>query len=531
MSELEERLTRSHQIDAGSEDLTNSGSMRRVWISIGIILAALVTRVGLLGAPAEFDEFYHYIPALGWPETGELRILDGSYTRASAYTLAVARFLDVTGQNSLFAARLVSLLPGLLLPLVLFWWVRAHVGETAAVIATAFAILWPQGILESQLLRFYSLHVLLFFAGAISVYAAVIEQGPLRWVHAVAAIGFLGAAMALQITTFVACGGIVVFLAGHVLLRLHPSRRWVWGIGSLVLIVVALATIWPTGALDQAWALYRFSPDHAIATRDYAAYYHNSLRRAYETFWPLFPVAALFALRLNARLTWYCVAIFSTVLVLQSFGAMKADRYISGAMPFFFTIWGMAAVQIMRVCRPYLSSAALLGCTGFLMASNGFVISSAKMALGGGYDARFRQDFSGVSDLLASLDDDIFVATTHELHMVVETGGYNIDVRQQAGWEAEFDPNAIFGLDPRTGRYAVRGEAGLEMLLGCVQSGVMITVNNVWQGERIGEPFRRAAAAQDVSFDVIAAGMLVAVHWQTVLLKTPQCEGVPDLYY
>ena len=497
-------------------------------ISVMIVVAAVLTRSGLMWAPPEFDELYHFIPALGWGETGDLRILDGSYTRAAAYTVAVARFLDLTGQDSLAAARVVSLLPGLAIPLALFWWLRGPVGGLAAGLATGFAVLWPQGILESQLLRFYSLHVLLFFAGAVAVYAAATGQGLVRWGWAVAALVLLGAATLLQVTTIIACGGLAIWLAGRAMMAVRPGRRWAWALGGAVLILGALAVLWSTGAPEKAWALYRFSPGDAVATRDYGAFYHNGLRGTYETFWPLFPVAVLLALRVNAQITWFCAAIFCTVFLVQSFGAMKADRYISGAMPFFFAIWGMAGVRLVQLMRPHVSAAVMVGCIGLLLASNGFVISSAKLAMGGGYDARYRPDFSGVTDLLKPWQDVPFLATTHELHMVAELGDYDVDLRQSAGWDAEFDPTALFGRDPRTGRFAVRGEAGMTQLLACKRAGVLVSVDDIWKDDRIGGAFRRAAAAQGMALHIRRAGALVAIRWDNAEPRIPQCGGVPE---
>lgn len=505
-----------------------------VLISVMIVVAAVLTRSGLMSAPPEFDELYHYLAALGWLETGELRILDGSYTRAAAYTLTVARFLDLTAQDSLAAARVVSLLPGLALPLALFWWLRGRAGGLVAGIATGFAVLWPQGILESQMLRFYSLHVLLFFAGAVAVYAVASGQGRTRWGWAIAALVLLGAATLLQVTTVVACGGLAIWLAGRALVTVNPGRRWAWGLGGAVLILAALALLWPTGALEKAWALYRFSPGNAVATRDYAAFYHNGLRKVYETFWPLFPVAVLLALRVNARLTWFCVAIFGTVFVVQSFGAMKADRYISGAMPFFFAVWGLAGAEILQMARRRLpvsqvmTASILVGCIGFMLASNGFLVSSVKLAAGGGYDTKFRPDFSGLTELLKPWRDVPFLATTNELHMVAELGDYDVDLRRSAGWEAEFDPAALFGRDPRTGRYALRGEEGMVRLLACVRAGVLVSVDEIWKGNRIGGAFRSAAAAQGIALQVRSAGALVAVRWDEADPSTPQCDGVPE---
>ncbi len=526
--------------------IATDGFSAGVLVTVVILAAALATRIGLLTAPPEFDELYHYLAAEGWRDTGALSILDGSYTRVSGYTLAVARFLDLTGQDSLAVARIVSLVPGLALPVVLFWWMRCRVGGLAAGIASGLVVLWPQGILESQLVRFYSLHVLVFFVGAVAVYAAASGQGRARLVWAVVATVSLIVAARVQVTTVVACGGIALWLSCRGIAVAQPSPRSAWMLGAAAVIVVAGAggLLWSTGLIEKAWAIYRFAPGNAVGTHNFAAFYHNGLRNTYETFWPLFPVAVLLALRVNAALTWFCVAIFGTVFVVQSFGTLKADRYISAAMPFFFAVWGVAGVQLASLARTALrhlslggagskplslfsGTSVLAACLGFMLLSNGFVITSAKLAAGGGYDAKYRPDFSGLAALLGPWRDAPFRATTHELHMVAELGDYDVDLRQDDGWAAEFDADTLFGRDPRTGRFAVRGLAGMTRLLACQRDGVLVTVSSIWGTSEIGSAFREAAAAQYLALQTRQAGPLVVVRWTDPARRTADCGDVP----
>ncbi|MEM7710704.1 MAG: hypothetical protein AAF264_08145, partial [Pseudomonadota bacterium] len=137
------------------------------------LLAALVFRLGLMTAAPEFDELYHVLAARSLNEVGELAILDGAYTRANLYTRGVAAIMALQGDDGLTTARLLSLAFGCFLPALVFLWVRSIAGNLTAGIAATFAVLWPQGILEAQFVRFYAPHVFFFFVGAASIWIAV----------------------------------------------------------------------------------------------------------------------------------------------------------------------------------------------------------------------------------------------------------------------------------------------------------------------------------------------------------------------
>jgi hypothetical protein len=111
--------------------------------------------------------------------------------------------------------------------------------------------------------------------------------------------------------------------------------------------------------------------------------------------------------------------------------------------------------------------------------------------------------------------------------MVAELGDYDVDLRQDDGWAAEFDADTLFGRDPRTGRFAVRGLAGMTRLLACQRDGVLVTVSSIWGTSEIGSAFREAAAAQDLALQTRQAGPLVVVRWADPARRTADCGDVP----
>jgi hypothetical protein len=169
------------------------------------------------------DELYHVMAAQGWLAHGEPRIADGLYTRAELFTALVAGSLRLFGDN-LVAARLPSVVAGSLLVVAVFLWTRMVVGSAAAWIA---ALLLCLSALSFQLFlwaRFYALHALVFWLGAIGTYALVEAELSLwRKLGLVVGIGvaFL-LALHLHDVTLVGLAAIAVWLC------LTVALPWLW---------------------------------------------------------------------------------------------------------------------------------------------------------------------------------------------------------------------------------------------------------------------------------------------------------------
>ncbi|MGH6886717.1 MAG: glycosyltransferase family 39 protein, partial [Geminicoccales bacterium] len=91
---------------------------------------------------------------------GQLRVADGVYTRTPLFTIFLAQWLGLFGEN-LVVARLPSLIAGTALVVLVLLWTRAVAGSLAAILAALLLALDPENLQISQWGRFYTLHCLM----------------------------------------------------------------------------------------------------------------------------------------------------------------------------------------------------------------------------------------------------------------------------------------------------------------------------------------------------------------------------------
>ena len=92
--------------------------------------------------------------------------------RTALFTIFLAQWLGLFGEN-LVVARLPSLIAGVALVVLVFLWTRTVAGNLAAVLAALLLALDPENVQISQFARFYALHALLFWLGAVGTYRLV----------------------------------------------------------------------------------------------------------------------------------------------------------------------------------------------------------------------------------------------------------------------------------------------------------------------------------------------------------------------
>jgi hypothetical protein len=173
----------------------------------------------------------------------------------------------------------------------LFVWTRAVAGRRAAWIAGLILCLSPQAIALSQFIRFYTLHALAFFAGAISLYFLVArlgrsDIGTAAW--ATLAVLSLSFAVHLQITTAIGLAGLFAWSA----MRDNPAVRWgaaAIAVGGVLLVALAFHS----GTVARLWKLYN---EQALWAEGMGfRFYHRVFADSFPTFWSLLPLAALVA--------------------------------------------------------------------------------------------------------------------------------------------------------------------------------------------------------------------------------------------
>ena len=498
------------------------------WLGACLVLAAaLAFRVGLLHAPGEFDEFYHLLAARGWLETGSPRILDGEYWRGALFTRMVAGLFEITGSQDLPTARLVSVAAGSLVPVVLFLWLDRVVGPGPALLAAVFAILWPQGLLESQFVRFYALHVLTFLSGAVTFYLLLVGGGVSRLFYGLATALFWSLAVQLQISSVI--GISAALLGGLPVLAIHRNaglRAWLLMGGGLVsLALVAAAVLGTTDIGERAWAFYRWTPAHAAALRDYYGFYFNQLQMAYGVLWLASLVLVPLGLRINAALTLFCGTIFTICFLTHSFGGMKALRYLSYAMPFLFVMWALGLCAVFDLLKtrgvdPRLRVALALAAGIGVVTGTDFAPRSLELASGAGLPPR--GDWSEGAAVVGDWGAVPFVATTRELHHVAHIGSY--DVLFSRSRVTELDPPQDFGVDPRTGRPVVGHADNILRILRCVPDGLLVTSPHWWRSKGWQDRLLPRVTENGTELSMRERGALLAIRWRNANPLPDSCN-------
>lgn len=496
-------------------------------LALAIGALAALFRVGLLNAAPEFDELYHVLAARGWLETGRPSILDGEYTRGLLFTRAVAEFMSLTGSEDVASARLISVAAGSLVPVVLFLWLYRLAGLAPALIASAFAIAWPQSILEAQFVRFYAVQVLAFLTGATAFYLTFQTRGTERMVWAVLTLVAWAFALHVQIASLFGIGGALAWAVLSIIFNRfqHWHHRAILIAGLAVILVLCLAAAAGLGVLQKAWALFRWTPPHAAELRDYVGFYHNQFERWYGILWWLTPFLAAIAFWTRPNLTSYCLAIFGSCFLVHSFGGMKSLRYLSYASPFLFSIWAISAATIAqmlaeRVGWKVAASLGVVAAVG-LFALNSFASRSVELALGQGLPAR--GDWRQASDIIDDWASAPFVMTTRELHMVAHVGPY--DMLYSNSRIAEIDPPIDFSVDHRTGRPVIGSSEALAAVLDCERSGLLVTSPLWW--ERNGRMVEDLLSERQLNIDQREDGSVKAVRWGDPASQNSDCGGIP----
>ena len=491
----------------------------RPWLAaLAVLLLAGLVRALHLDYGAYVDELYHLLAARGWLAEGELRIAEGLYDRAAGYTLLNAWAFELFGE-SVQVARAIPVVFGSLLVAGLFLWTRSVAGALAAWLAALLLCFAPEAIMVSRFARFYALHGVLFFVGAIGVYALVEWRPALRKAVAIAlgsAVCFV-LALHFQVITVIGLAGIGLWIGLVVVLPWLVATFRTSGLTGRALIVGALVAGAATAVLvlqsdlaARQFERLRSVPPWAASTKDAFWYYHVAFSAQYGSLWPLLPLAVLIGLARRPRPTLFCLLIFTPPLIVHSIGAMKSMRYLYYVLPFLFTIFGIAFEAVARGLqrfvretggaamaafglrpRPWLLERALpAALLLFVLASNEAFIRAAGMIVG---LERFMpvQNLprweAARADLEPWLEEADVVLTSSELEALFYLGRYDVLISRSRA--AEIDDYEEFGRDHRTGRPVISTVDSLERLIDCHADGLIVTPTRLWRASpHIGDP-------------------------------------------
>lgn len=465
---------------------------------------AILTRTGIVDLPPIYDELYQTAPAKSWVNEGSYAVLNGTYERAQLFTWLIAVSFELSGEFGMRAARFIpSVVPGALLVALVAVWSRLVIGSVAGWFVAFLLLLWPNGIEVSQYARFYALHGLVFVSGALLLYGATGQafSPKVRIEMAVAAAGLFLLALHLQPITMIGLISLSIWLAVAVLPRWYAQHRWI--LPAAVVGAVFCGAILATGLFDDTieWALttYRWEPWPPV--RD-TTFYHRDFRDNYPTFWPLFPFAALLAIRSFPRPAIFALIFFSASFVLHSFGGLKNIRYLYSQMPFFFVIWGAVLQSILPTLwrsarqtadaaagqfvgprfRNAMATAALTVSLVFLVAANPAVERSINLARGEPDDfllGKRRWVWPEAREVVEPwLRQDAVIVTTEAMLAVEWLGDFDITFNKPHFSELAYANGGSvepFTLDPRTGRPVIGEMTDLQRVVRCEPVGILIS--------------------------------------------------------
>jgi 4-amino-4-deoxy-L-arabinose transferase-like glycosyltransferase len=515
---------------------------RSSWLAPALLgCLALAVRLPNLDHAAELDELYHFFAAQSWLAEGQLRVAEGVYARTALFTIFLAQWLGIFGEN-LVVARLPSLIAGTALVVLVFLWTRAVAGRLAALLAAVLLALDPEHLQLSQLIRFYALQCLFFWLGAIGTYRLVTSPSPGPGLSLLLALGIVvcfGAALYLQMTTLIGLLGVAVWLALvwglPRLARCPPRTRWGIVAGLAVVGGGAIGVLIETGLAAELFARYRSTPLFGAENRDAFWFYHAFLTIYYPTLWPLVALAVVIGLAYRPRPTGYCACVVAVAFVVHSFAAPKEMRYISYASPFLFVLWGIALAEIWPrlwrfladVCtraitwlglgqlgRPGVYGALAMVLVFTIMANGAWVRTAAEM-FGFVIPPMKRQpDWAAARGPLESLlADAAIVLTTNELLALYYLGRYDVLISKSR--LSEIKKGREFSIDPRTGRPVIGTAESLALIMDCYPDGLIVGDTGRW-----GNPAQLDDAVADLvearadKVEVPAAGVLAYIWRQ-----------------
>jgi 4-amino-4-deoxy-L-arabinose transferase-like glycosyltransferase len=314
---------------------------RLPWAEVALVaLLALVVRLVYLDHSPYIDELNHALAARSLLEDGTLRINGGSpYARSWLYTLLVAGMVALLG-DTLVVGRIPAVVAGTVLVAAVFLWTRSVANRSAAWIAAVLLCFAPISIYLSQQVRFYTLHALLFWLGAVAVYGAVTGVGRRRKALLLAASAVCFAlAFHLQPTTAVGVLAVCAWVAVDripALARQVRARRWRGPAAVAILVAAGLFALLATGVLERGASLFGYADAWAAHNRDNVRFYHDLFVSQFASLWTLLPLLFLLGASRWPRPAVFFATVFATAFLVHSLAAWKHERYIFYALPFFF---------------------------------------------------------------------------------------------------------------------------------------------------------------------------------------------------
>lgn len=488
-----------------------SGTIRdsRVGVVLLFLLSSAFFSINL-DRPENPDELYHVLAARGLLETGEPTIAEGRYWRTFLFTRLVALFFAIFGE-SLWSARLPSVLATAAIVAVLFLWVRREVGPRAAWLAAGFYAISPFAVSIAQFARFYAVQTLAFTLASWLLYDLLCRRlrPLLRLLGAVVIVVLTALAIHLQPTTLIGVAGLASWAAALLAIRVTTARHLAVRVKIALLVFSGLALVgvvaasWTAGWLEELWARYRATPLFNAPFRDHFWFYHQWYIMLYPTLWTLTGLLAIVAYIRAPDLITMVTTSFIVAFIIQSFGGSKNLRYFAYIQPFLFVIWGVAAAAlwersrdatrelterlvgvfgalggVARTAARTLVAAAILSVVmvnPFWLRTFGLM---ANVPIGPEVpDADWRRALPALAPLASEV---AVVVDGEELAPLYYLGRHDILFSPSKFLELPEERRYDFGRDERTGRPIIASHAALEKVLRCYPSGLFLAPRMHW---------------------------------------------------
>jgi hypothetical protein len=480
-----------------------------------VALVAATVRLYMAGHESQllWDELFHLLAARSWADGHTLVIANGIYGRAWLFTALIGELYRLFGE-SVFVARLPSLLAGTGWVVAVFLWTRSVASAPAAWIAAMLFCFAPASLFLSQFIRFYALHGLLFWIVAVNWYAVVCRSIPsteVAW-RIVLLLVSGGIALHLQLTTVIGLLVLGVWSAAEVGRQwldpeLRTTKLRVLIAGGVIAGLVGAGYL-AVGGLDHWIDLYRGSAVFVAQQRaDNVVAYHQMLVSQFPTLWTLLPLAVLVGMRAMPRPVLFSTTMFLGVVLIHSFAGRREERYIAYAMPYFFVLWGIAIAvvwpQINRVSRMAVTSALGTAANfrtlekplgaGLALAAVIFAILSNPATVSAAKRLRSPQEFPtqptshwrDASEVLRPwLERAEVLVTTNGTYAQYYFGDYDFEVSRNI--VSQTDTAEEFGRDRRTGRLAISEPESVRSVLSCFQTGLFVGHAHQWRHARNG---------------------------------------------
>jgi hypothetical protein len=499
------------------------------------LAAAVLLHYISLNAPPFWDELYHLLAARSWLTEGTFRIVDGEYRRGAVVTITTGLMYRVFGE-SLFVARILPALFGCIWVLVVFLWTRRVAGRLEAWIV-AVLLIGSSWMLElSGMVRFYSLHGITFWIGAIALWTAVRATGwRARLLWGGVAVAALYLACSIYLLSVIGVGGLVLWAFVTVLVELPKEKRGYALLAAAGLVAASVLVLVGTGQLSVLLGYYAWSPKWAVGRWDSDLFYHRLFELFYPTLYTLLPLGAAFAIARKPRVGTMALIVFGVVVLVASFAGVKALRYVFYAVPFFFLIWAITVAELLPSLSRLFSTAvagvigapmngwrqrgvevAALTATGlFIIATNGAFTQTYRLLTGSYVPGTHpTPDWSAAADSLRALSTRAeIVVTSNSLQTLYYIGDY--DVEYQETLVDESSTLRDFGVDYRTGRQVVGTPESLALIMSCFQRGLVFAEEDRWRHETRGIDVQAADMLVDSATEVALPGSwhLKAYTW------------------